>query len=138
MKTQNYTNGMDLGDNCHDVCIIDGSGEVIERNELENTRKSLTVFSEKYPDSQVIMEAGTHSPWISRHLKRRGMRVRKLRAIYDTDNKSDERDAEMLARIGRFDPKMLYPVSHNSEACQRALGRLKSRDALVKQSNCAH
>lgn len=136
MKTQNYTIGMDLGDNRHDVCIIDGKGDVIERSEVENTRKSLTAFLEKYPGAQVIMEAGTHSPWISRHLKRRGMRVlvanpRKLRAIYDTDNKTDERDAEMLARIGRFDPKMLYPVSHNSEACQRALGRLKSRDALV-------
>lgn len=56
---------------------------------------------------------------------------RKLRAIYETDNKNDERDAEILARIGRFDRKLLYGIEHKSEAHQRALKIIDARDVLV-------
>jgi len=54
------------------------------------------------------MEAGAHSPWISRYLERLGWEVivsnpRKVRAIYQHERKSDQRDALMLARIGRMD-----------------------------------
>jgi transposase len=38
----------------------------------------------------------------------------------------------MLARLGRADPKLLSPVRHRSEAAQRALVRLKAREALVR------
>jgi transposase len=37
---------------------------------------------------------------------------RKLRAIYDNDSKSDQVDAEYLARIGRLDPKLLAGIEH--------------------------
>ena len=52
------------------------------------------------------MEAGTHSPWVSRYPKGLGWKVivsnpRKVRAIYQHERKSDQRDALMLARIGR-------------------------------------
>jgi transposase len=40
---------------------------------------------------------------------------RKLRAIWDSNDKSDIRDAEMLARIARFDPDLLYPINHRGE-----------------------
>ena len=81
------------------------------------------------------MEAGTHSPWISRLFQERGHKVtiawpRKLRAIYESENKNDQRDAEMLARIGRFDRKLLYGIEHKSELHQRALRVIHTRDAL--------
>jgi transposase len=38
----------------------------------------------------------------------------------------------MLARLGRADPKLLSPVRHRREATQRALVRLKVREALVR------
>jgi transposase len=38
----------------------------------------------------------------------------------------------MLARLGRADPKLLSPVRHRSEEIQRALVRLKVREALVR------
>ena len=54
------------------------------------------------------MEAGTHSPWISRFLDSLGMEVvvaspRKTRTISQSERKSDERDAIILilARLGR-------------------------------------
>ena len=81
------------------------------------------------------METGTHSPWVSRLVSSLGHAVivanaRKLRAISQSQTKSDEEDAEMLARLGRADPKLLSPVRHRSEATQRALVRLKVREAL--------
>ena len=35
--------------------------------------------------------------------------------IYMNHRKSDEADALILARIGRFDPELLYPIQHGSE-----------------------
>src|SRR6266404_4729512 len=75
--------------------------------------------------------------WISRLLEGVGWRVvvsnpRKVRAIYQHERKSDQRDALMLARIGRMDPALLYPVRHSSEEAQRALLRIKRRDSLVR------
>lgn len=58
---------------------------------------------------------------------------RKLRAIYENDRKSDRFDAQMLARLGRVDPSLLYPVSHQSEQAQRDLLQIKLRDNLVRQ-----
>ena len=86
----------------------------------------------------MIMETGTHSPWISRMLQELGHEVivanaRKLRMIYMNHRKSDEADALILARIGRFDPELLYPIQHGSEKHQRDLIQIKLRDTLVRQ-----
>jgi transposase len=83
------------------------------------------------------MEAGCHSPWVSRHLEQAGCEVivsnpRKTRAIYQHERKSDRRDALMLARIARMEPALLYPVRHGSEEAQQDLLRIKLRDSLVR------
>jgi transposase len=135
MKNE-YTIGLDLSDKSIEVCVINAAGEVVRRVTIVNHRKELISLSKDYAGALMVMEAGTHSAWISRQMKKLGHKVyvgnpRKLRLIYDSDNKTDERDAEMLARLGRFDPKMLYPISHNSEECQRALAKMKCRDSLV-------
>ncbi|MBI5423550.1 MAG: IS110 family transposase, partial [Opitutae bacterium] len=44
----------------------------------------------------------------------------------------DAEDARMLARLGRADPALLSPIKHRSEQGQRALLRLKVREALVR------
>jgi transposase len=85
----------------------------------------------------IAIETGTHSPWVSRLLKRLGHRVtvansRKLRLIYENRNKNDDVDAEYLARLVRLDPKLLSPVEHRSEGAQQHVAIFRSRDALVK------
>jgi len=45
---------------------------------------------------------------------------------------SSVRDAEMLARIARFDPDLLYPINHRGEQAQIDLELLQARDILVK------
>lgn len=84
------------------------------------------------------MEVGTHSPWISRLLKSKGLAVtvanaRKLRAIYQNVRKSDELDARMLAKLLRVDRDLLSPIEHGSAESQEALVVIKLRDTLVRQ-----
>ena len=59
--------------------------------------------------------------------------ARKLRAISANNRKSDEADAEILARIGRVDTKLLCPIQHGTEEHQRDLLQVKLRDTLVRQ-----
>lgn len=132
------TIGIDLGDRKHEVCVLDAEGEVIERGKISNEREALTRLAGKYPGARVVLECGTQSPWISRHLKSIGMKVlvanaRKVRAIWSSDQKSDRRDAEMLARIGRVDPKLLGPLEHGSEEAQKQMLSIKMRDTLVRR-----
>jgi transposase len=83
------------------------------------------------------METGTHSPWVSRLLEECGHEVlvanaRKLRLIYANKRKTDEIDAENLARLARLDPKLLYPVRHRGEDAQAHLALIRSRQALIE------
>lgn len=137
MATSTITIGLDLGDRRHAVCVLDAAGEIIAEEWIANTRECLEAFSERFPGAVIAMETGTHSPWISRLFQARSHRVivanaRKLRAISQSHTKSDVEDARLLARLCRADPKLLSPVQHRSEACQRALMHLKVRDTLVR------
>jgi hypothetical protein len=60
------------------------------------------------------MEAGTRSIWIGGQLQELGhevivANVRELRARSHRDRRSDQVDAEKLARFARLDPKILRP-----------------------------
>lgn len=134
---KSITIGMDLGDKNHVVCVMDDTGKIITQCTVENSQESLMSFFSKYTGATVAMEAGTHSPWISRKLSVLGCSVlvgnpRKLRVIWDSNEKSDERDAKMLAQIARFDPGLLYPIMHRGQQAQLDLEILQARDVLVK------
>lgn len=127
---------MDLGDKNNEVCVLDAAGQVTVREQIVNTKKSVVKFFEPYAGVLVVIETGTHSPWIARELEALGCEVlvgnaRKLRAIWTAKNKSDVHDAELLARIARVDRELLYPVHHRGEAAQQDLAVLKARDMLV-------
>jgi transposase len=103
------TAGLDLGDKYSYLCLIDqGSGEVIEEGRLRTTPEALRrrfTSSEQQP-LRIAIEAGTHSPWVSRVLEECGHEVlvanpRKTRLIYTNRRKTDEIDAENLARLAR-------------------------------------
>ena len=129
--------GMDLGDRKHQICVLNEAAGKVAEVAIDNTVAAIRKCFRPYDEALVAMETGTHSPWISRLLVSLGCRVlvgnsRKLRAIWNSPNKSDLRDAEMLARIARFDPQLLYPVHHRSEQAHADLERIKARDALVR------
>ncbi len=131
------TIGMDMGDQKHNICQLSEAGEVIETAAIANTAPAIKDYFEGIKPSLVALEAGTHSGWVSRVLEELGHEVvvgnpRKLRAIWDSDEKDDERDAEMLARIARFDRKLLYPIAHRGAKVHADLAVIKARDMLVK------
>lgn len=135
------TIGMDLGDKKHQVCVLDEGGRITQSVQLTNKGPAIEKFFLEYKGATVAIEAGSHSPWISRLLESLGCTVfvgnpRKLRFIWKNDNKFDVRDAEMLARIARFDPHLLYPIRHRGQQSQVDLALLKGRDILVKSRSC--
>src|SRR5215211_7150859 len=107
------TAGVDLGDKYCYLCLIDTqSGEVMEEGRLRTTPEALRRRFVSEQPMRIAIEAGTHSPWASRVLEECGHQVlvanaRKLRLIYANKRKTDEIDAENLARLARVDPKLL-------------------------------
>jgi hypothetical protein len=131
------TIGLDLGDRRHTYCVLDEAGKIAREGSLGNTREQLAAMARSYPGATVVMEAGTHSPWVSRFLQELGLRAvvanpRKTRAIYENERKSDRRDAMMLARLARMDPTLLHPIEHGSQEAQQDMLQLKLRDNLVR------
>ncbi len=132
-----FTLGLDLGDRQHHVCVLDVAGNIVREASLPNTRPALAQLLVDYPRATVALEAGTHSPWISRFLTDLGATVlvanpRKLHAISRSERKCDRRDAQLLARLARVDPALLHPIQHGSAQAQHDLLGLKLRDALVR------
>lgn len=132
------TAGIDLGDRYSYLCFLDTrSGEVIEEGRLRTTPQTFERrFCSERP-LRVAIEAGTHSPWVSRLLEECGHEVlvanaRKIRLIYAEGRKTDRVDAEKLARLARLDPKLLAPIEHRGERSQAHLALIRSREALVR------
>src|ERR687897_325779 len=133
----NMTAGLDIGDKHSYLCLLDtASGEVMEEGRMRTTPEAFRRrFSSEQP-MPIAIEAGTHSPWVSRLLKECGHEVlvanaRKLGLIYANKRKTDEIDAENLARLARLDPKLLYPLQHRGENAQAHMAIIRSRQALV-------
>src|SRR5215204_779905 len=131
------TAGLDLGDRYSYLCLLDTqSGEVLEEGRLRTTPEALRRRFASEPSLRIAIETGTHSPWASRVLEELGHEVlvanaRKLRLIYANKQKTDQIDAENLARLARLDPKLLYPVAHRGEDSQAHMAIIRSRQALV-------
>ena len=131
------TAGLDLGDKYSYLCLLDQkSGEIIEEGRLRTTPEALRRRFASEPSLRIAIETGTHSPWVSRLLEGLGHEVlvanaRKLRLIYSNKRKTDEVDAENLARLARLDPKLLYPVRHRGEGSQAHMALIRSRQVLV-------
>jgi len=134
---KHITIGMDLGDKNHIAVVLDHNGNEMECIQLKNNKISLRRYFQRYLGATVAIEAGTHSPWISRLLKELGCQVYvgnpyKLRVIWDSTDKSDERDARMLAMVCRLEPRLLWPIHHRSESAHNDLETIKARNMLVQ------
>lgn len=136
-KTISATIGMDLGDKSSAYCVIDqASGEELAAGTVRTTASAIERVFAPYADARVVMETGTHSPWISRLVERLCAEVDEANAreagiIYKQDRKSDRTDAQRLARFGRIDPDILRPVHHRSERAQVDLLLIRGRAELV-------
>ncbi len=131
------TIGCDLGDRYTYGCVLDRNGNVLERFRFETTRDGLGRAFKTIAPCRVVIEVGTHSPWMSRALKGLGHEVivanaREVQSITKSDRKNDPADAEQLARLGRVDVNLLHPIQHRKEDTQRDRAVLAARDKLVR------
>jgi transposase len=130
------TVGLELSDNFSSLCLLDVDGEVIEEGKVRTTQAGLTQRFGGMGRARVILEVGTHSPWVSRLIEDLGHEVvvanpGRVRMIADSIRKNDGSDAETLARLGRVDVKLLSPIAHRSAQAQADLATIRSRFALV-------
>jgi transposase len=84
----------------------------------------------------VVIEVGTHSPWVQRLLQELGhetitAHTQSVRLIYSSTSKNDRLDAERLARLARVDPKLLHPIQHRKGSAQADRAVIRSRYVLV-------
>ena len=102
--------GLDLGDRHSHYCILSSSGEVMEEGRIQTTAASLEKHFGSEARMRIALEAGTHSPWVSRLLKRFGHQVivanpRKIPTLTKSESKNDRNDARQLARMGGLRPR---------------------------------
>lgn len=130
--------GVDLGDRSSQICCLNReTGAILEERRLSTTTASFQRYFEGRGLCLVVVESGTHTPWVQRLLASIGHQVivanaSKVRSISASVRKTDERDARCLAQLGRVDPELLSPVRMRSEQAQQALAVVRSREGLVK------
>jgi transposase len=83
------------------------------------------------------MEAGMHSPWVSREVESLGhdVVVANPSEVYGRrrrKKRNDPSDAEFLARQGRADVALLHPIRHRGVQAQQDLALIRARDQLVR------
>jgi transposase len=120
------TVGLDISDTYSSLCFVDGDEQVLEEGRVRTTKAGLTRrFSTAR--CRVVLEVGTHSPWVSRLLAELGHEVivanpRKVRLIAESDRKHDRADAEQLARLlGRCIARDDVTVKVNAVICFRVV-----------------
>lgn len=130
------TIGLDLSDRVSHFCALGGDGRVVETGKVQSQRAALSVLFERWKGCRLVIEAGGHSPWISRLGKECGLEVvvsnpRRVELISKNDRKTDRTDAELLARLGRSDLELLSPITHRSLEAQSHLAVRDARNAAV-------
>ena len=130
------TIGLDLGDRHSHACVLNVGAQVTERFRCNTTRGGIVKAFAHRPAGRVVIEVGTHSPWVSRALAELGHEVvvanpREVVSIARSSRKNDATDAEQLARLGRADPQLLRPIRHRGEQVQRDRALLAVRRKLV-------
>lgn len=67
-KETTLTVGLDVGDRYVQVCVLDEAGQVVEESRVPTRRAALERRFAGRERMRVVLEAGTHSPWLSRLL----------------------------------------------------------------------
>ena len=131
-----HTVGLDVGDKYTHFYELDADGGAVDDGRFRTTKSALGRRFKSTDSMLVVLETGTHSRWMAELLSALGHVVlvanaRELRLIYANKFKDDRLDAERLARLGRFDPSLLKPVSVRRPDSATALTLVRSRAGLV-------
>lgn len=131
------TVGLDVGDRKSVTCEIDADAQVVVCGQLPTTIAGVQEYFAGRVRCRVVLEAGTHSPWLARELEGHGHEVivanpTEMYGNRRRKKRNDRSDAELLARQGRADVMLLHPVRHRSAQSQVHLEMIRGRDQLVR------
>ena len=131
------TVGVDLGDRKSLVCEVDQDAEIVRESTIQTSRAAVEAYFAGRERCRVVLEAGTHSPWMSRQIKALGHEVvvANPAEVYKRrrrKKRNDRTDSRFLARQGRSDVALLYPIQHRSAKAQEHLELIRARDQLVR------
>ena len=137
MNEYTMTTALDLGDKYSVWVTLNAVGEKIDSGRVRTTKKGLRDLLSNQERRRVIIEAGSHSPWVRETVAELGHEVivadpRRLPLVSENTRKNDRNDAELLARLGRLDLELLAPVQHRGKQAQADLAVLQARDGLVR------
>jgi transposase len=136
-RTPKLTIGVDLGDRKSYTYEVDADGACVREATVATTLAEFTRYFAGRSRCRVVLEVGTHSPWVSRLLTELGHEaiVANPSAMFAgaprRRRRNDRLDARFLARQGRADVELVSPITHRSAAAQRDLEYLRARDQLV-------
>jgi len=131
------TVGVDLGDQWSNYCILGLGGETLGEGQFRTRRQEVGEFFQGLAISRVVIEVGTHSAWVREVIAELGHEVlvanaQRMEGRKRRRRKNDRIDAAKLARLGRVDPKSLYPIQHRSTEVREDLLVIRVRDSLVE------
>src|SRR5918997_152567 len=128
--------GIDLHKNSSQVCILTEDGELIERR-IKTDRQHISELFGSRPPARILIESGTESEWVARHLEALGHEVvvadTNFAPMYATRSrkvKTDKRDARTLAeacRLGAY-----RPAHRTSDRQRHVRAQLAVREAMVR------
>lgn len=128
--------GFDLGKVSSQICLITAGGELLEHR-IKTNREQLTKLLGERSPARILIEAGTESEWVARHLEALGHEVivadPNFAPMYATRSrrvKTDKRDARTLAeacRLGAY-----RPAHRTSDRQRHVRAQLAVREAIVR------
>lgn len=133
--------GLDLGDKKSRYCLMNDSEEILREGSVSTTREAMIREFSKFAKmgrARVVIEASTHSAWVSHELERCGLEVivanpREIgRKYLSKKKKNDKTDARTLAHLGLVSEFFLAPIQHRSRSAQVDLVLIRSREAIMK------
>lgn len=127
---------IDLGKKMSQVCILKADGEIVERR-IRTERERFAAVFRSYPQSRILLEAGTESEWVARCLEGLGHEVivadpnyAPMYAYRQRKVKTDRRDAQALMEACRLGA---YRRAHRTSDAQRQVRwQIVTREVLVR------
>jgi transposase len=134
--------GVDLGDKFSRYCSLDEGRKIVGVGRFATTRVGLRKEFAGLTPRKIILEAGTHSPWVSGLIAEMGhspivVDPRHLALVTKSLKKNDRGDAEILARVGSSDLDLVSEVHHRSQETLEDRSVLRLRDFLVQTRSAA-
>ncbi|MGH7378371.1 MAG: IS110 family transposase, partial [Candidatus Methylomirabilales bacterium] len=130
--------GLDLGDRRSHLHAVAREGRrVVRRQSVATDREGLAEGLRGMPRCRVVLETGTHTPWVAAHLAVLGheplvVNARDLAFIYRSTRKDDRVDARKLAMLGLMEPPLLRPVQSRPLSVYEDLALVRQRVSLVR------